>query len=221
MINVTQRSIILTYFRSKIPTQTGSIPTQTGSAKAVDDEFHRAILLRIYFEKHGNVVIKREDLKGLVVAPSVGGNLFGKIKGEELLLALPSEALTKMTVHTLCSLIRIARKEGVFGYLQAKIQRLLGQDKNGSEKSSLDKILEHSPNINKKCEVSRIVFFARLSVFHRMETEYMSEDTTRFIVFDAATAKTVRSSLDSLNQACGEDAKERTTNKRQREESTE
>lgn len=210
MINVTQRSIILTYFRSKIPTQTGK--------PAVDDEFHRAILLRIYFEKHGNVVIKREHLLRQVVAPSVGGNLFEKITGEDLLLALPSEALRKMTVHTLCSLIRIARKEGVFGYLQAKIDRLLGQDKNGSEKSSLDKILEHSPNINKKCDVSRIVFFARLSVFHRMETEYMSGDSTRFIVFDAATAKTVRSSLDSVSQACGEDAKERETNKRRRED---
>jgi hypothetical protein len=122
--------------------------------------------------KHPNAVIQRSDLKGLEVAPSVGGNIFGSIKCEELLLGLSSHALTKLTVHTLCSIIRIARREGVFVYLLAKITRFKDGMKNA--KAVLEKILEHSPSINRKCHVSRLVFLARLSVVLRMESNYLS-----------------------------------------------
>jgi hypothetical protein len=185
-------------------------------------------MLRHYFEKHPGVVIKRSDLKGLEVAPSVGGNLFGEITGEELLIALPSEALTKMTVHTLCCVIRIARKDGVFAHLQNKIGIYLQSGSNLKAKASLDASLKHSPNINRKCYVSRLVFLARLSAACRMETSYISagEGGTKYVQFEKdkpggkrRMKSAVVQSLNALKKAC-EELDDSKTKKRSREETT-
>jgi hypothetical protein len=163
--------------------------------------------------KYPNAVIRRSDLKGLEVAPSVGGNLFGAIKGEELLLGLSSHALTQVTVHTLCSIIRIARREGVFRHLQAKITSLLGgkgssSDGDASAKAKLTKILVHSPSINRKCHVSRLVFLARLSAVYRMETNYLSEDGEHFFIpFDDGLKNAVTTSLNLLIKFINEELK--------------
>jgi len=161
--------------------------------------------------KHPNTVIKREELKGIVVAPSVGGDLFGRITGEELVLGLSSEALTKMTVHTLCSIIRIAKREGVFRFLTDNIGSLLGCQDTAA-KTRLQKILEHTPNINRKCYVSRLIFLARLSAICRMETDFFKVgNKSRLIIFDNKVLReAVISSLNILNNAC----EERQTNKR-------
>ena len=66
--------------------------------KKIANEFHRAILLWYYLAKHPNTAIQHGELKGIQVAPSViGGSILGSIIGKELVLRLPSDALTKMT----------------------------------------------------------------------------------------------------------------------------
>jgi hypothetical protein len=188
-------------------------------------------LLRHYFEKHPGVVIKRKDLLGQQVAPSVGGCLFGKITGEELLIALPSEALTKMTVHTLCSIIRIARKEEVYAHLQKKIGLYLNTDGNqkAKAKASLDGSLKHSPNINKKCHVTKLLFLARLSAVYGMETSYISKGgATLLFQFEKdlpggerCMESAVVQSLNALKKACAElDNDNDSRTKRKREETT-
>jgi hypothetical protein len=113
-------------------------------------------LLRHHFAKHPNTVIQHGELKGVEVAPSAGaGSVFVAITaGQELALGLPSDALTKMTVHALCSLIRIARKDGAFGCMRSKIVLLLGNDK--------------------KCYVSRLAFLARWSAVCEMEKNILT-----------------------------------------------
>jgi hypothetical protein len=201
----------------------------------VDEEHHRAILLRHCFEKHPGVVIKRKDLIGLEVAPSVGGCLFGKITGEELLIALPSEALTKMMVHTLCSVIRIARKEEVYAHLQKKIGLYLNTDGNQKAKAKakakalLDGSLKHSPNTNKKCHVTKLLFLARLSAVCRMETRHLLKGgATQLFQFEKdkpggerCMESAVVQSLNALKKACAElDNVNDSKTKRKREETT-
>ncbi len=170
--------------------------------------------------KHPNTVITRGDLKGLEVASSVGGDLFGRITGNELVLGLPSEALTKMTVHTLCSVIRIAKKEGVFWFLTANIGSLLGGKETA--KMKLKKILEHSPNINKKCYVTRLVFLARLSAICRMEMDFFKVgNRSRLVIFDKDLSEAVISTLNILNRECQDlYVKEEQTSKRKRPATT-
>jgi hypothetical protein len=78
-----------------------------------------------------------------------------------------------MTVHTFCSVIRIARKEEVYVHLQKKIGLYLNQ--KAKAKALLDRSLKHSPNINKKCHVTKLLFLARLSAVCRMETSCVSK----------------------------------------------
>jgi hypothetical protein len=130
-------------------------------------------LLRHHFAKHPNTVIQHGELKGVEVAPSAGaGSVFVAITaGQELALGLPSDALTKMTVHALCSLICIARKDGAFGCMRSKIVLLLGND---TAKAMLQNAFEHSPNVNKKCYVSRLAFLARWSAVCEMEKNILT-----------------------------------------------
>jgi hypothetical protein len=191
-----------------------------------DDKHHRAIMSCHCFEKHTGAVIQCEDLKGLEVAPSAGSNMFGKITGEELLLGLPSEALTKMTVHALCRIIRVTRKDGVFGHLQAKIGSHL--DKNPNAKALLDGILKHAPKINKKCHVPRLVFLARLLAVVRMESSLICCDGkgARCVRFeeDAGDEKCLKSkvvsSLNALKTACDKFEKKDKSKKQHREDTT-
>jgi hypothetical protein len=199
----------------------------------VDEEHHRAILPRHCFEKHPGVVIKRKDLIGLEATPSVGGCLFRKIAGEELLIALPSEALTKMTVHALCSIIRIAREEEVHAHLQKKIGLCLNTDGNQKAKAKaqglLDGSLKHSPNANKKCHVTKLLFLARLSAVCCMETSYISKGgATKLFQFkkdkpggERCMESAVVQSLNALKKACAElDNDNASRTKGKREETT-
>jgi hypothetical protein len=187
------------------------------------NKHHRAIMSCHCFEKHPGAVIQCEDLKGLEVAPSAGGDAFRKTMGKELLLGLPSEALTKRTVRTLCSSMRVARKDGVHGHLQAKIA--LNPRDAPNAKVSLNGILKHSPNMNRKRHVSRLLFLARLLAACRMETCHVSEgDKSRCVVFeeDAGDEKglklTVASSLNALKMMCGELENKDDSKKRHRKE---
>ncbi len=173
--------------------------------------------------KYSSTIIQRKDLKGLKVAPSVGGNIFGAITGEELLLALTSDAITKMTVHALCSVVRIARKEGVFGYLKSKMALLLGTGAAALEKKGMiDTILEHSPSMNKKSFVSRLVFLARLSAAYCMEADYLTKEgktkLTNYIRFEDDTKDAFVTSLNILTKECRELHEEDMTKRRKREE---
>jgi hypothetical protein len=173
--------------------------------------------------KYSSNIIQRKDLKGLKVAPSVGGNIFGAITGEELLLGLTSDAITKMTVHALCSIVRIARKEGVFGYLKSKMALLLGNGAVAKEKKGMiDTILKHSPSMNKKSLVSRLVFLARLSAVYRMEGDYLTKEgktkVTNYIRFEEDTKDAFVTSLNILTEECRELEEDDTSKKRKREE---
>ena len=155
------------------------------------------------------------------MAPSVGGNLFGSITGEELVLGLSSDALTKMTVHALCSVIRVAKKGGVFGFLTVSIDNLLGgeDDAQADAQAILERILEHAPSINRKCYVSRLIFLARLSAIYRMETDFLKvKNADNFVKFEPPLMEAVISSLNILNNACGEIVtKDEQTTKRKRD----
>jgi hypothetical protein len=171
--------------------------------------------------KYSSNIIQRKDLKGLKVAPSVGGNIFGAITGEELLLGLTSDAITKMTVHALCSIVRIARKEGVFGYLKSKMALLLGNGAVAKEKKGMiDTILKHSPSMNKKSLVSRLVFLARLSAVYRMEGDYLTKEgktkVTNYIRFEEDTKDAFVTSLNILTEECRELEEDDTSKKRKR-----
>jgi hypothetical protein len=174
--------------------------------------------------KYSSNIIQRKDLKGLKVAPSVGGNIFGAITGEELLLGLTSDAITKMTVHALCSIVRIARKEGVFGYLKSKMALLLGNGAVAKEKKGMiDTILKHSPLITKKSLVSRLIFLARLSAVYRMEGDYLTKEgkktkVTNYIRFEEDTKDAFVTSLNFLTEECRELEEDDTSKKRKREE---
>jgi hypothetical protein len=157
--------------------------------------------------------------------------LFGKITGEELAIALPSEALTKMTVHALCSIIRIARKEEVHAHLQKKIGLCLNADGNqkAKAKASLDGSLKHSPNTNKKCHVTKLLFLARLSAVCRMETSCVSKGgATKLFQFEKdkpggerCMESAVVQLLNALKKACAElDNVNDSKTKRKREETT-
>ena len=193
-------SIILTLLLYSI------ISTQTKLTTPVPNEFHRAILLRYYMSMNPTAVIQRKDLKGLQVSPSAGGNLFGPISGKELILGITSEVLAKMTVHSLCCVIRIARREGIFEHLKSRISRLLGGEELA--KSHLELILKDSPKYNKKCYVTRIIFLARLSALFRMEEEFLTVGTgtsgVRFIAFESDLKDVVLRSLNILNNTFNE-----------------
>jgi hypothetical protein len=79
------------------------------------NEFHCSILLHHCHVKNKTIVISRKQLQG-DIDEAVGGSLFGPISGAELVLGMPSEALSAMPVHDLCCVLRIAQKAKVLDF---------------------------------------------------------------------------------------------------------
>ena len=100
---------------------------------------------------------------------------------------------------------------------------LLG-DSAGAEtaKGMLGTILEHSPSMNKKSFVSRLVFLARVSAVYRMEADYLTkEDKTKvYIRFEDDMKDAFIASLNILKTECDELQKDNKAKKRKIEETT-
>jgi hypothetical protein len=163
---------------------------------------HRAIVLHHWMADNlSKTRINKKFFKKVKVDPDLCEGLFANITPLELLLCLPSDSLSLMTVQTSTSIVRIATKGNVYSFLAQKIDMLLNSTVAAKH---LHEILTVSTLMTAKSLVSRLVFLARLSAFYFLESNVLSstEACEKFVGFEPDLLIAVKASLSLLTDAC-------------------
>ena len=126
-------------------------------------------------------------------------DLFDSLTTREILLAIPSEKLVRLSVLSLTCVVRAAKRDKCFNYLLMAVGKDIGP-------AYAKLLLEIIPKTNKafgRAPVTRLLFLARLAVAYQFECDKVSikQKGPNRIVLDQELVAAVRAAIDQVHAA--------------------